>query len=563
VTKNGIVFAARLRRCLPGIDNNHGSLTSEVFIQQSDRQRELIELGRLDEEIRAAFQDFGVLMKEAEIKDWDAAIIAKADARMKEARELQKESIAHLEKLEAGLSEAERKRMETLEVRSMQPDARSRLWKRELTTKVMDPTTAVNIDDALASGLPKILAHIPVGWLHEQQKLRAKLGDDHLRRPLVLHGNSRVDDAAMPIHRFAYGLCEALRLTEDSFAYDIYEGCALLPEIAALCLQMDALKGVRGGIEKIRELIAAPNEEIRSRIFEMLVAAGCASLGRDVEFLKPGTKKTADMRIHDLRFPAILECKRQSSLSEYEKREVARVHEVFAVLSERRRELGLVGDLQLVFTEDIERVPSKEIVLAVEECVQHVGPYTGLAKPWGAVTFRPLEVSIQLEHETRLYSPFFLASVFGWTMEDTEFDGICATVENDQSMRIGRAELPFSLRWRIEKDSALERKARCVTSLLAEAVGQIPVGEGAFVYICYDDSHRAAVADRRTERIFELAQTFQVRRKWIRPPMLIVVGRLFPTPLGDGAPDLIESSVPMSTEKENVYDGLMPGKIFT
>jgi len=532
-----------------------------------DRQESLIKLRRLDDAIRTAFQDFSLLMKEAEANDWDDAIIARADARMEVARELQKESNVCLENVEATFTEEERKRMEELETskaRTVRTDEGSRFWKRQLTAAVLDPTTAVNIEDALATGLPKMLAHIPIRWLHEQQKLRAELGDDHLRRPLVLYGTSRVDSVAMPVHRFAYGLCEALRLTETTFTYDIYEGCALIPEIAALCLQMDALEQVRGGIEKLRELITAPDIEIHSRIFEMLVAARCASLGRDVEFLMPsGVNKTADMRIHDLRFPAILECKRQSSLSEYEKQEVKRVQEVFAVLAGRRRELGLVGDLQLVFAEDPQRVPSGEIILAVEECVKQVGPYGELKRPWGTVTFRPLDVSIQLEHETLLYSPFFLESVFDWAMNNTEFDGICATIENDQTMRIGRAELPFSLRWRTEKDSALERKARCLTSLLADAVAQIPAGEGGFVYMCYDDSHRAAVTDRRTQRVFELGRTFQVRRKWIRPPLLVVIGRLFPTPLGDGRPDLIESNIPMSTEKENIWDGLMPGLIFT
>jgi hypothetical protein len=168
-----------------------------------------------------------------------------------------------------------------------------------------------------------------------------------------------------------------------------------------------------------------------------------------------------------------------------------------------------------------------------------------------------------LDHETLLYSPYFLREVFGWDGNNAEFDGICAVVENDRLMRVGRAELPFSLRWRVDKDSALDRKARCVTTLLAEAIAQIPAGEGGFVYICYDDSHRAAIADRRTERIFELARTFQVRRRGIRPPLLIVVGRLFPQPLGDGRADLIESSIPMTTDEENVWDGLMPSRVFT
>src|SRR5262249_34821701 len=161
----------------------------------------------------------------------------------------------------------------------------------------------------------------------------------------------------------------ALRLAEKSWEYDIYAGGRLLPEIAALCLALDALKEVRGGLTKMRELATAPSDEFHSRVFELLVAAGCAALGRDVEFLQPGVAKTADLRLHDMGFPAVLECKRQSALAAYEKREIGRVREVFSAMAGRRQALGLVGDLQIVFTEDAEQIPANEIIAAVEQCV--------------------------------------------------------------------------------------------------------------------------------------------------------------------------------------------------
>ena len=517
----------------------------------------------IDGKIRTKLYEHSELMKRAERTDWDAAILADADARMAEARLLQKESKKRLAALEESLTEEERRRLDDLSPRTMKPDSTSRLWKQELSAKVMEPTTAVSIDDSLNQGLDKILAHIPVNWLHEQQEIGKAFGHGHLRRPLVLYGSSRADELQIPVHRFAYGVFEALSLAEKSCDYDIYEGGRLLPEIGALCLAIDALKGVRNGIAKLRELSRAPSDETYSRLFELLVAARCAELGRDVEFLNPGVTKTPDLRIYDYGFPAVLECKRQSSLAAYENREIVSVNDAFRALSVRRRKLGLVGDLQIVFNEDAERVPTGKIINAAEECVRSLNPYSALKTDWGALTFSPLAVSTQLDHETLLYSPYFLEKVFDWHGDNAEYDGLCALVENNNSMRVGRAELPFSIRWRVDKESALDRKARCVTTLLAEAIAQIPTGEGGFVYICYDDSHRAAVADRRTKRIFELARTFQVRKRGIRPPLLIVVGRLFPQPLGDGRADLIESNIPITTDEENVWDGFMPGRIFT
>jgi hypothetical protein len=259
----------------------------------------------------------------------------------------------------------------------------------------------------------------------------------------------------------------------------------------------------------------------------------------------------------------VLECKRQSSLSAYERREIHRLDEAFEQLCARRRELGLIGDLEIVFHTDVDNLAADQIVQASEECVGQVNPFARLTVEWGTLTFAPLEVSTTFDHETLLYSPYFLEKAFGWEGQRARYDGLCAVVENDRSMRIGRAELPFSIRWRVDKDSAMERKARCVTTLLAEAIAQIPTGEGGFVYIFYDDFHRNEVADRRTERIFELAKSFQVRKRGIRPPLLIMIGRLFPNALGDGRADLIESNLPMTIEDDNAWDGLLPGRIFT
>jgi hypothetical protein len=86
-----------------------------------------------------------------------------------------------------------------------------------------------------------------------------------------------------------------------------------------------------------------------------------------------------------------------------------------------------------------------------------------------------LEPTIALPGDTRLYSPDFLAYVFGWNSETTEFDGIFATVRNHRTMRVCRAKLPLSLQWHVEQENVLDRKARSIASQLAEAHSQIPV----------------------------------------------------------------------------------------
>ena len=126
-----------------------------------NREEHLEGMREIDGQIRTKLHEHSELMKQAERTDWDAAILAEADARMAEARLLQKESKKRLAALEESLTEEERRRLDDPSPRTMKPDSTSRLWKQELSINVMEPTTAISIDDSLSEGLDKILAHIP------------------------------------------------------------------------------------------------------------------------------------------------------------------------------------------------------------------------------------------------------------------------------------------------------------------------------------------------------------------------------------------------------------------
>jgi hypothetical protein len=530
------------------------------------REDALQKLNQLDQEIRKKVREHCDLLKRAESTDWDGELLKQADRCMEEASAINLEFRMHLDILEETMTQEERNAIDAAEAAEksmLKMDAVARLWKRELSTDSVQPTTALTIDESISAGIGKILAHVPKSWLNEQLELCKSATPTHPNVPLLLYGNTRSDEPKRTGHAFGRALTLAMKLVSNSADYDIYEGAILVPQIAALCLTFDYLKGVKGGIGKFEELSRAPDSEMPGRIFELLVAAHCAELGRIVEFLDPSNAKTLDLRINDFPFPAVIECKRQSVFSAYEQGEISKLADVFQILRSDPRSQRLVGDLRLVFSKDIDAVPTQDIVRDATDCLRKIDPYGSLETDWGTLDFVSLEVSSLLEHETSLYSPYFLENVFGWNTQTTNYDGLCAIVKNDASRMTGRGELPFSLRWRAEATSAIERKARCVTSLLAEAVSQIPVGEGGFIYISYDDFHRAEVADRRTSRILQMARGFQIRERGVRPPMMIVISRLFPNSLGEGKPDLIESCLPLTTEKENRWGGIMPGRVFT
>jgi hypothetical protein len=342
----------------------------------------------------------------------------------------------------------------------------------------------------------------------------------------------------------------------------VYHGAALVPVIAGLCRHLDLLTKVKNGIGKLEEIPTSPSEETDSRIYELLVAARMAGLGRSVELLRSQQMKTPDIRIYDMAFPAVAECKRQSRLSAYEREEVDHIAELFSLLLSGRTTHGLVGELILEF-----RVPVSAVVPAqiAETILKHGGcvdPRFEEMCDWGTLSFRPIEPSIMLPSVTRLYSPEFLKHVFAWPDHDREFDGICAVVSNARRLEVGKAELPFCLKWRQMDLQCIDRKARSIVSLIKEAWQQIPTGEAGFIYVAFEDSLPPSVADRRTKRIVELADTLYFKHRHALP-MRIVVNRVYPRPIGHGKPDLIESSIPMSIEPEDNLASFLPTCVYT
>lgn len=274
-------------------------------------------------------------------------------------------------------------------------------------------------------------------------------------------------------------------------------------------------------------------------------------LGRDVEFLVTLDKQTPDLRIHDLGFPAVVECKFQQRLSAYELREFSAMRDVFDGVRSYYGPRGVIGNLAIQFRQPPVEIGVQQIVDAAIECQAGMSPYRTLKYEWGDLSLSPLDPTITLPGDTRLYSPDFLNFVFGWDSDTTEYDGILATVRNHRAMRVARAELPFSLQWRVEHENVLDRKARSIASQLAEAHSQIPVGEGGFLYLAYEEQHRNAIADRRTEHIIQLVTNWEVRKRGIRP-LRIVINRLYPRPIHEGRPDLIESAIRISPYDEHI-----------
>src|SRR5436853_894121 len=402
------------------------------------------QLSQVSDALQTKISEHSNLMKEAESIAWEKSAVDRADAALAEARALNDE-LSRLTRVAEEQLIAEGYTFPEDAIPS--GDEEPRWWKKDLMSAAVPITD--DIDNALDAGLDALMRRLPSSWWKEQIKIRESFGNGHLRESVQLYGGVPGQLVPAPLHRYAY----ALMLSEDSHSkqneYDIYEGARLVPFIAAWSRSLDALAEVKGGIEKLDQLVKAPNAEIDSRLYELAVAARCSQMGRAVEFIDPrGSHTSPDLRIHDLGFPAVVECKMQSRLSEHERNEFLIISDIFSFMVSERKTTGLLGSMSVISRLPLREVGCEELLKVALQCTRGLNPYQTFEQNWGSVFFEPIAPSIDLPAMTRIYSPDFLEWVFDWRCEDIKYDGICALVANNGAIMVGRAELPFCLKWR-------------------------------------------------------------------------------------------------------------------
>jgi len=161
-----------------------------------------------------------------------------------------------------------------------------------------------------------------------------------------------------------------------------------------------------------------------------------------------------------------------------------------------------------------------------------------------------------------LYSPRFFQNVFGWDMDLPSHDGIVCQVKAD-GLVIDRASEPVALMWSNVSAEAVKQRAWTPAALFGDATQQIPAGEVGVLYVCYREGARADMSDARSDRL--VRQLFEwTHDPMIRAPIGFAV-RLYPRPVGNGAPDLIESTMRFvsKTYGNETMFAHFPGAVFT
>src|SRR5581483_3793107 len=159
------------------------------------------------------------------------------------------------------------------------------LWRNELCQEQIPPTAFM--EELLPAAMSSLLRHVDREWLLAAEAQHVRLNDDYLAMPVSFVGTTRIETNVPAIHYFARALLTAIDFLQRRPDYDFHFGTVILPELAKLGQILPVvLKNVSGAESKVKSLYAGPSGEVRSTIYEILVAGASVLTGRSICFEK-------------------------------------------------------------------------------------------------------------------------------------------------------------------------------------------------------------------------------------------------------------------------------------
>lgn len=418
--------------------------------------------------------------------------------------------------------------------------AMGQLPRAALTADEIDPTA--DLDAMLPSALEAIESLLPARWVEAEAPDSARL--DELFGPdgmLSITKGLRPESEAPKIHRLRQAIYTARDYLAGNLAYDHFAGATQVPTLVQLAAELEHLRGVGGDVEaRLQKLWSGASRGVDATFFELLTAARCVGRGRSVAFIEETSERTPDLECADP-FPVVIECKRQDPLSPYELEEEAVMRAIFLRLRHFARASGLAGKFEVRLSVEARDLDVEEVAGAIfrQRLAAHWD--RSLAYEWGTVAFQELPRRGQLPKVTRAYSPTMLAWIFGWNTDLPEWDGLCCSIANACGGLVEHVLSPLALLWSNAAAGAIRKRTWAPTNLFGSATGQIYGGSMGIIYVAYVEGARAETADRRVVAYKERLEDWEHVGN-IRIPISVLT-RLYPRPLGEGNPDLIESGV--------------------
>jgi hypothetical protein len=439
--------------------------------------------------------------------------------------------------------------------RAQLPPLEQRYWHNEVLA--VSPTG--DLDAHATAGLEALRALVDTSWLKQEAQEPYRLDDAFRESPLHFVSGIRLAPAVSRPQRFAQMLLVSTDHLNKHAGLDFFEAPMLISEVAALGNRLDEVRALGPeATKKLQRLPLMTDDEVASTVYELLVGTASVRMGLDVEMVGThGSRKTPDFRVHNMRVPTSVECKRRLGLSKYELEEAAYVQRFYEALRQELRRRH--ASVEVRFRAEVSTIPIAEFCSAVVPQLDGTLDRREVTMPWGEIAVEVLPYTKEISR-TRLFAPDFLSAAFGWMVDDLRWDGISCEVDAPDTLLVHRVRNPRCLKWVSCSETATMKKSRGVTTLWARATQQIPAGDFGCIYIAYPEGNRSDVADARTHEVMEASKRWTHR--WSVNIGLTIVNRLYPRAMGVGAPDLIESALPLTSDGDSFLLGILPMCVF-
>ncbi len=402
------------------------------------------------------------------------------------------------------------------------------------------------IEESLPHSLELLKTVVDMKWLNEERTKQYSLDKHFLIDPFSIVRGLRLKSEFSDAHRFAQGLLLAEDYLNKNPSYDFWAGSLLIPQICSLGMKFPFLKDVKGDVnERINSLWKRGSEFSDSTVFELLVAASCTSFGRTMEFLSTNSLKTPDLRVQNFHIPLVVECKRKRPLSIHEQEEEHLMNVLFFKLYKACDEKGISGIFELRLNVEAGKMPSEDIVKSATGLRFAPDYKKNYEFGWGKISFHPLSNKVHLS-DTKLYSPYFLKSVFNWDSDLPRSDGFICKVKPPEGICVNVVDNPVGLIWSICTEKSIKHKTWTMASSFGRATKQVPEGEAGIIYMCFQDGTIPRYVDEKIDLLVSQMNQWEHIGS-IRLPISFVI-RLLPRPLHHGSPDLIENGFRFCSE---------------
>lgn len=300
--------------------------------------------------------------------------------------------------------------------------------------------------------------------------------------------------------------------------YEPIFGSRVIPVMAAIGRELEALKSVSGIDERVRRIVGSERSQPNGGMFELLVAAAYVRDGATVSFRPElrGLGRTHDIDVVIAGQEYAIECKRMET-GAYGERERTRMRELWGpairlLASAERSFFGSVDFHVPVFD-----VPDRYLVERVRAWMSSGMP----SLLWDDEVARGASGDLDLgplcevlkDNEVLVNGTRLQELLVGRYIRHANYLQVTRHRQGASPGYMSECDLAILLRWQCIAPASVEAKARDVLRLLSSANDQLPTDKPGIVHIGFEAVEGDAVERVRFDKIMASTATFDPRGK--------------------------------------------------